>query len=507
MSYHRKNARTDRHARACARGLSGRVVRRLTALGLVGALAVAVLSSAVSCSTFKGVGKDIGSATDLVRRGDSDTALSYRDQPEIRVRVHKGTDAAKFDGSPKFVLRTVGGGKTEIVPGPLVASSGPQGLTFVDGLQRVHVIGSGLDAEVVAYDGRAGESVLASPSPSASKASTPTLKDGTATRGDLSGAGSVLGLPTMKIDGVTYPGFATVRGRSSEGPDKLDVIVAMPIEDYLPGVVSHEMFPRWSQRAYEVQAVCSRSYALHERDRSRRAGKTFDVDSNESDQVYGGSALQGSIQNAVKNTRGVVLTSRGEVLRAYFSSTCGGHANSASAVWPTDSGSDFNNAAPLQGKRRDIYCEPSSWYRWQSTRSDEDLSQRIRAWGRTAGKPVKTMTRVRSIEVKDKNEAERATVYTLIDDRGTKYTLSAEDLRNACNAPVDTLPALTRATKVHSGDMQVEVRSGLVNIRGRGLGHGVGMCQWCAKGMGDQNMKLETILMKFYPGAKVQKLY
>ncbi len=462
--------------------------------------------SAVSCSTFKGIGKDVSSATDLVRGSDTDTALSYRDQPEIRVRVHKGSGAAKFDGSPKFVLRTANGGKTEIVPGPLTANAGAQGLTFVDGLQKVHVIGSGLDAEVLAYDGRAGESLPASAGPSASKP-TPTLKSGTATRGDLAGAGAVLGMPTMKIDGVTYPGFATVRGHSSEGPDKFDVIVAMGVEDYLPGVVSHEMFPRWSQRAYEAQAVCSRSYALHERDRNRRAGKTFDVDSNESDQMYGGSALQGSIQDAVKNTRGMVLTSRGEVLRAYFSSTCGGRPNSAAAVWPTDSGSEFNAAAPLQGKRRDIYCESSSWYRWQATRSDEDLSQRIRAWGRTAGKPVKTMTRVRSIEVKEKNEADRPTVYTLIDDRGTKYTLSAEDLRNACNAPVDTLPALTRATKVHSGDMQVEVRSGLVNIRGRGLGHGVGMCQWCAKGMGDRGMKLETMLTEFYPGAKIQRMY
>jgi stage II sporulation protein D len=44
-------------------------------------------------------------------------------------------------------------------------------------------------------------------------------------------------------------------------------------------------------------------------------------------------------------------------------------------------------------------------------------------------------------------------------------------------------------------------------IGGRGFGHGVGMCQWCAKGMAESGMDWHTMITTFYPGIEIQKAY
>ncbi len=46
-----------------------------------------------------------------------------------------------------------------------------------------------------------------------------------------------------------------------------------------------------------------------------------------------------------------------------------------------------------------------------------------------------------------------------------------------------------------------------VKLTGKGFGHGVGMCQWCAKGMGERGIPYDKALETFYPGAKVTKGY
>src|SRR5207248_1928652 len=100
--------------------------------------------------------------------------------------------------------------------------------------------------------------------------------------------------------------------------------------------------------AYEAQAVAARSYALHERERASALGLAFDVESSDKDQVYGGASASGPVREAVASTRGVVLMDGEKLLRAYFSSTCGGRAASARDTWPIGPGYEFNLAAPLQ---------------------------------------------------------------------------------------------------------------------------------------------------------------
>jgi stage II sporulation protein D len=69
------------------------------------------------------------------------------------------------------------------------------------------------------------------------------------------------------------------------------------------------------------------------------------------------------------------------------------------------------------------------------------------------------------------------------------------------------LPDIDRRTRVNSSDVDVRVKGSEAVILGRGFGHGVGMCQYCAKGFSERGEKWQTMVLRFYPGASIEKAY
>jgi stage II sporulation protein D len=65
---------------------------------------------------------------------------------------------------------------------------------------------------------------------------------------------------------------------------------------------------------------------------------------------------------------------------------------------------------------------------------------------------------------------------------------------------------VTGTNRVNSGDLEIEVWADQVTIRCRGWGHGVGMCQWCAKGMADEQQDWRSMMKVFYPGAEAERI-
>jgi stage II sporulation protein D len=459
--------------------------------GLLAALAIfaGVLGGVLGgCSTLEG----------LFTEEEASAPTLMRSEPDIRVRVRKGTTTAKIDGSAKFVVRGVNSGKVQLLSAPITLASTAGGLSVTDAAGTKAELGAGTDLEVIPWDGAGAPN---------SFDSAATIAAGGQDRARDAKQSVIGALPKLRLDGVGHPGFLVVRPRSDEGADRFDVVAVMQMEEYLPGVVVKEMFPKWPQEAFAVQAVASRSYALHERGRARKLGRWFDVEATTADQVYGGSHANAAAYDAVRQTRGQVVAYGGEIVRAYYSSTCGGRAASARDVFPTDSASSFNMVGPLQTKGRDAFCESATYYRWDVVRSDDDVSRRLRAWGRANGKPIADIRRVRAFSVKRSGDAGRPTRFVVTDDSSTSYEIAAEELRNALNTETEGATPLTKQTRVYSGDMTIEVWADTVRIRGRGFGHGVGMCQWCAKGMVERGKKWQQCVRAFYPGCSIRRAY
>ncbi len=293
------------------------------------------------------------------------------------------------------------------------------------------------------------------------------------------------------------------------GPSKFDVVNDVEIDDYLKGVVSSEMYRNWHLAAFESQAVASRTYALYEA-RTGGMSRYWDVYPDERSQMYGGiDAETPQSRDAVDRTVGIVLTygaGDGKIFRAYFSSCCGGVSQAAADAFPRES-----YIPPLSEQNRGSYCNASKYFNWGPiTIPKDELTRRIRLWAARRSKaegravPESSMANLYRIDVQSSNRYGRPSRVTITDSRGIQYSWSAEDLRTALNTdakPGSTLPS--SFCKINADPNSPSVTF----FDGHGLGHGVGMCQYCAESLAASGHSAEQILLSSYPQAKLIRAY
>ncbi|HVM17380.1 MAG TPA: SpoIID/LytB domain-containing protein [Gaiellaceae bacterium] len=130
----------------------------------------------------------------------------------------------------------------------------------------------------------------------------------------------------LAVEGKPYRGTLTLHVR-----DRTVLAVnELPLEQYLYGVVPHEMPAGWHAEALKAQAVAARTYALV----SRRASGPFDVYADVRSQVYSGiSAEDPRTTAAIDATAGEVLRYGQALAHTFFFSTSGGKTAAIEDVW------------------------------------------------------------------------------------------------------------------------------------------------------------------------------
>lgn len=132
----------------------------------------------------------------------------------------------------------------------------------------------------------------------------------------------------ISAKGKWYRGFFVLYNKGGS----LIVINNVNIEDYIKGVVPSEMPSKWSYEAHKAQAIAARSYALA--NLGKRATRGFDLKDTPEDQAYGGASAEAAQTNqAVDETRGIVLIYGLKIIPAYYSASAGGQTSSSSDVW------------------------------------------------------------------------------------------------------------------------------------------------------------------------------
>ncbi len=136
----------------------------------------------------------------------------------------------------------------------------------------------------------------------------------------------------IAVEGKRYRGrilvFLNDRG-------SLNLIDELPLEEYLRGVVPSEMGPEQYPRieAIKAQTVAARTYALRNLGEFAREG--YDICATPRCQVYGGMGVEHPVSDrAISETAGQVLLYDGELIDALYSSTCGGHTEDVSVMFP-----------------------------------------------------------------------------------------------------------------------------------------------------------------------------
>jgi stage II sporulation protein D len=289
----------------------------------------------------------------------------------------------------------------------------------------------------------------------------------------LLGNGDAASAPgeTFTFDGKLYRGTYQ---RTADGR----IVNLVDLEEYLYSVVSREMPPAWPTAALETQAICARTYVLQRSDPRRE----YDLVPSELDQVYEGIAGETpSGVAAVDSTEGRVLTYGSGFAQVAYSSCCGGHTESSSDAWGSA-------PVPYLGGVVCTSCTASPNYRWSRTLELDAIGTRLAA-------SLPPLARLTGVALGERDASGRARTLLMITDRGT-VSLGGSAFRHGVGSRV--LPSLLLASVAQSGDA--------IAVAGGGLGHGVGLCQWGARGMAIAGSEAAAIVNAYFPGTAVHDL-
>ena len=282
----------------------------------------------------------------------------------------------------------------------------------------------------------------------------------------------------IEVNGRRYRGKMVLRRDGARG---LAVVNVLGLDAYLYGVLASEVYPSWPAAALEAQAIVARSYAMWRM--AQRREKAYDLVATSADQNYRGMANEDPrIRAAVDRTAGVVLLFHMRLFRCYYHSTCGGQTEAVENFFPEPP------LLPLSGVPCG-YCKGSKFYRWRREFTARELADALRR----AGYSVPTL---QAIELGRRSASGRVLEVRLQVGGGRWITLRAGRFRRAIGGRrlPSTLFTVRRTAR------------GFV-FEGRGFGHGVGLCQWGARGMAKAGWSASEILRHYYPGAELVRLY
>ena len=262
-------------------------------------------------------------------------------------------------------------------------------------------------------------------------------------------------------------------------PDGLLMVINhIGIEKYLYGVLFHEVSPRWPMETLKAQAIAARTFAVYQAAQTK--DRPYDLTSDIYSQVYGGRGSERwATTRAVDLTKEMVLAYKGQVFPAYFHATCAGFTESASNLWK---GGDIE---PLKGGVFCPYCRISPHYLWHREIPLGELERKLKGAGRDVG-------RIASVRCLGRNASGRVDNLEIKDDSGKTVIIPAKDFR-----------LIVGPNDVRSTRFITKIKWGKLVLDGLGWGHGVGMCQWGAYGLGKKGKSAEEILKFYYPGAEV----
>jgi stage II sporulation protein D len=302
-------------------------------------------------------------------------------------------------------------------------------------------------------------------------------------------------------DGRRYRGRVNViRDRTG-----LTLIDRLPLESYLAGVLSKEMGTRTPEEreALLAQAVVARTFAL--RNRGRWEADGFDATADTRDQVYlGVDAETSQAWDAVRATTGLVLRYRGQLIDAYYHSTCGGRTAAVEEVFRSAQRRPYLRSVSDASGGGHFFCERSPRFRWRA-QWDAATLRAILTRTLTAVMPVSGdgLQRITDVQVTRTTSSGRVGELRIVFAHGD-VRIAGPDVRSVLRPASDQL-LQSAAFRVFVTRAAGEVTQ--LTVEGTGAGHGVGFCQWGAIGRARAGQRYRQMLATYFPGTTVERLY
>ena len=352
--------------------------------------------------------------------------------------------------------------------------------------------------------------------------------------------------------------LGTLRFVVEEG--KICAINQLPVEWYLESVISSEMSATSSMELLKSHAVISRSWLLAQMEKRKNVAKEgnngffsfvktdtelirwydredhtiFDVCADDHCQRYQGITKETSphVKEAVAATRGMILSYDGEICDARFYKSCGGVLEEFQYCWEnikkpylialrdTENESDFpdltieanadkwirespasycntNDKSILTQVLNDYDQETSDFYRWKVNYSQQELKTLIE------DKTKMSFGDILDLVPLERGKSGRIWRLKIVGSKAS-FTIGKElEIRRVLSAS----HLYSSAFVVDKYDTDAQGVPQRFELIGAGWGHGVGLCQIGAAVMGAKGYKYDEILLHYYRGAEIKKIY
>ena len=266
----------------------------------------------------------------------------------------------------------------------------------------------------------------------------------------------------------------------TRGDDQLQIIAALPLEDYVAAVLAGESGSFKNSESLKAMAVAVRSYALHFRPRHQG----FDFCDSTHCQAMNFKGVGPQAREAVEATRGQVLFYDNAPAATFYHQNCGGMIAAAREAWP-------DHQEPYLKLHADPYCLRATPLPWRAEISRAQLQAILREQGFDVRAGWATM------EVVSRTPSGRALKVAFRGSGGSPQVVSASSLRFAIGRSMGW-------NLVRSEVYEVETTSQSVIFKGHGAGHGVGLCQTGAEQMATEGKSYREILAFYYPGTALR---
>ena len=310
--------------------------------------------------------------------------------------------------------------------------------------------------------------------------------------------------------------------------DQITAINELPVERYLTSVISSEMAATSSLELLKSHAVISRSWLLAQMEKRRQQANSgsnsffsftkkdnelirwydredhtlFDVCADDHCQRYQGitHADNPSVVEAIRQTRGQILMYGDEICDARFSKCCGGRTEEFQYCWEdTPKPYLVSVACPycnthdkhiLSQVLNDYDQETPDFFEWTVEYSRDQLTDLV------SHKLKTDLGDIVDLVPLERGKSGRIWKLKIVGTKG-EFTVGKElEIRRTLSQ-----------THLYSSCFDVEKTHGGFRLKGRGWGHGVGLCQIGAAVMGEQGRNYRDILLYYYRGAEIHTVY
>jgi len=350
--------------------------------------------------------------------------------------------------------------------------------------------------------------------------------------------------------------------------DKICAINELPVERYLESVISSEMSATSSLELLKAHAVISRSWLLAQMKKRREVAESgnnffsfvkkddrlirwydredhtiFDVCADDHCQRYQGITKETSphVAEAIRQTKGQILMDGDDICDARFSKCCGGVTEEFQFCWEDTPKNYLSSVrdiiqgmksvgsavpAPLPSLQDEAaadawirsnppaFCnttdkkilsqvlndydqETADFYRWKVTLTQEKLKQLLDE------KLKMNFGDILDLQAEERGKSGRISKLRIVGTEKTFVIGKELEIRRALS---DT-HLYSSAFVVDRCDIDEKGVPQRFDIIGAGWGHGVGLCQIGAAVMGEEGFDYDAILLHYYQGAEIKKVY